>query len=184
MAYISLPDENLPGIRGLMNYRPETAKPLNELAEVLLQGPSSLTKGERELIASYVSSLNDCKFCASTHGAIAKHHLNDGELVKQVQKDPDKADISPKIKALLKIATKVQKSGCDVTKEDIENVRAEDATDKEIHDTVLIAAAFCMYNRYVDGLGTYAPDDESIYDQIGSYRAKVGYLAPNNNLQQ
>ncbi len=182
MAYISLPDENLPGIRGLMAYRPETAKPLNELAEVLLQGPSTLAKGERELIASYVSSLNNCKFCASSHGAIAKHHLDDGELVKQVWTDPDQADISPKLKALLKIAAKVQNSGLDVTKEDIENARAEDAADQEIHDMVLIAAAFCMYNRYVDGLGTHAPDDESIYDQIGAYRAKVGYLAPINEL--
>lgn len=184
MAYITLPDESMPGIRGLMNYSPETAKPLNELAQVLLQGPSSLSKGERELIATYVSSLNDCKFCASTHGAIAKHHLNSGELVKQVKSDPDQAHISSRLKALLKIAAKVQKSGRDVSEQDIENARAENATDREIHDTVLIAAAFCMYNRYVDGLGTHAPDDENIYDQIGAYRSKAGYLAPNNKLQE
>jgi uncharacterized peroxidase-related enzyme len=183
MAYISLP-ENLPGIRGLMHYRPETALPLNRLVEVLLQSPSTLSKGERELIATYVSSLNECQFCASTHGAIAKHHLKDAELVKQVKANPDQAAISDKLKALLRIAAKVHKSGKEVTEEDIANARGENATDQEIHDTVLIAAAFCMYNRYVDGLGTHAPDDESIYDQIGAYRAENGYLAPNNTLRK
>jgi len=181
MAYIPLPND-MPGIRGLMHYCPETALPLNKLVEVLLQSSSSLSKGERELIATYVSSLNKCQFCASIHGAIAKHHLNDAELVKQVQTDPEQATISNKLKALLKIAAKVQKSGKEVTEKDIANARHENATDKEIHDTVLIAAAFCMYNRYVDGLGTHVPDNESIYDQIGAYRAENGYLAPNNTL--
>lgn len=182
MAYIKL-NNDAPGIRGLMLYRPETAEPLNQLAEVLLQGPSTLSKGERELIATYVSSLNECTFCASTHGAIAKHHLNDGDLVAQVKKDPKNASISTKLKALLQIAGKVQQSGQDVTRQDIDKARQEGADDKEIHDTVLIGAAFCMYNRYVDGLGTRAPEDENIYDQIGAYRAKVGYLAPNNTLK-
>ena len=183
MAYIKL-DNNAPGIRGLMLYRPETAEPLNQLAEVLLQGPSSLSKGERELIATYVSNLNECMFCASTHGAIAKHHLNDADLVKQIIADPQNASISLKLKALLQIAGKVQQGGKNVTEQDIENARQANADDREIHDTVLIAAAFCMYNRYVDGLGTHAPDDENIYDQIGAYRAKAGYLAPNNELKE
>ncbi|HKK45551.1 MAG TPA: peroxidase-related enzyme [Balneolaceae bacterium] len=182
MAFIPLPDD-MPGIRGLMHYRPETALPLNRLVEVLLQSSSTLSKGERELIATYVSNLNKCKFCASIHGAIAKHHLNDEEMVTQVKKNPDEASVSSKLKALLRIAAKVQKSGRDVTEEDIDNARKEGASDIEIHDAVLIAAAFCMFNRYVDGLGTYAPDDQSIYDQIGAYRAENGYLAPNNTIK-
>lgn len=182
MAHIPLP-EGMPGIRGLMTFRPETAFPLNQLVEVLLQGPSTLTKGERELIASYVSNLNECKYCASTHGAVAKYHLGDADVVKQVAGNPEQAPISSKLKALLRVAAKVQKSGRNVTDEDIQNARGEGATDVEIHDAVLIAAAFCMFNRYVDGLGTTAPDDQSTYDQVGAYRAAKGYLAPNNKLK-
>ena len=182
MAHIPLPHD-MPGIRGLMAFRPETAEPLNHLVEVLLQGPSALSKGERELIAAYVSGLNECAFCASTHGAIAKHHLGDGALVESVIKDPDRAEISPKLKALLQIAAKVQKDGRRVSDDDVQAARKEGATDIEIHDAVLIAAAFCMFNRYVDGLGTSEPDDPSVYDQIGSYRAAHGYLAPNNTIR-
>lgn len=182
MAHISVP-EDMPGIRGLMAYRPETALPLNQLVEVLLQGPSTLSKGERELIATYVSSRNACTFCAATHGAIAKHHLQDGDLVRQVAADPETAPISPKLKALMRIAALVQEGGRRVTDADVAAARAEGATDIEIHDTVLIAAAFCMFNRYVDGLATWAPDDsDAIYDRIGAFRAEHGYLAPNNPL--
>ncbi|HET6569253.1 MAG TPA: peroxidase-related enzyme [Rhodothermales bacterium] len=181
MAHVPVP-EGMPGIRGLMAYRPETALPLNHLVEVLLQGPSPLTKGERELIATYVSSLNRCKFCASTHGAVARHHLNDAAVVQRVIEDPEAAEISPKLKALMRIAARVQQGGRTVTDADVATARAEGATDVEIHDAVLIAAAFCMFNRYVDGLATSAPDDPSIYDQIGSYRAANGYLAPSKPL--
>lgn len=181
MAHVPVPD-GMPGIRGLMAYRPETALPLNQLVEVLLQGPSTLTKGERELIATYVSSLNRCTFCASTHGAVAKHHLNDADVVQQVREDPESAPISPKLKALMRIAAKVQQGGRGVTDDDVAAAHALGATDVEVHDTVLIAAAFCMFNRYVDGLATWAPDDTSIYDQIGAFRAANGYLAPSKPL--
>ena len=118
MAYIQLP-EGLPGIRGAMAFRPETAKPLNELVEILLHAPNSLTPGERELIATYVSSENDCYYCQTIHGAIAAASLNDDEaLVKKVKHDFQNADISPKLKALLVIAGQVQKGGKHVTAED------------------------------------------------------------------
>jgi uncharacterized peroxidase-related enzyme len=182
MAHIPVP-EGMPGIRGLMAFRPETALPLNQLVEVLLQGPSTLSKGERELIATYVSSRNRCAYCAAAHGAIAKAHLGDGDVVRQVAADPEAAPVSAKLKALLRIAGKVQEGGRRVSEADVAAARAEGATDVEIHDTVLIAAAFCMYNRYVDGLATWAPDDEALYDRIGAYRAEHGYLAPNNPLK-
>lgn len=176
MAYISLPNE-YPGIRSLMMYRPETALPLNELAQVLLRGPSTLTPGERETIASYVSKRNDCKYCSSTHGAIARHLLDDqAETVQQVWDDVDSAGVSDKLKALLRIAGTVQESGKSVTQSLIQVAKETGASDQEIHDTVLIAAAFCMFNRYVDGLGTWAPDDPDLYDKIGKQRAKEGYM--------
>lgn len=177
MTHIPVP-EGMPGIRGPMMFRPETALPLNMLAEVLLQGPSTLSKGERELIGTYVSNLNQCKYCATMHGAVASHHLGDAGVVKQVWGDPEAAPISAKLKTLLRIAGKVQEGGRRVTDEDVAAAKAEGATDIEIHDTVLIAAAFCMFNRYVDGLATWAPDDQSIYDQIGAQRAEQGYLTP------
>jgi uncharacterized peroxidase-related enzyme len=178
MPHISLP-EHLPGIRAAMAFRPETAKPLNELAEVLLHDRNNtLAPVERELIATYVSYLNECHYCQTSHGAIAAAYLNDDhELVKRVKADFQYADISSKLKSLLVIAAKVQKGGKHVTSEDVAATRALGATDKEIHDTVLIAAAFCMYNRYVDGLATNQPIDETPYFERGKQVARDGYIA-------
>jgi uncharacterized peroxidase-related enzyme len=165
MAYIQV-REDLPGIRGLMVFRPETAEPLNQLADFLLRGPNTLSPGERELIATFVSSLNDCFFCQTVHGAVAACHLDNNEqLVRDVKTDPEHAAVSEKLKALLAIARKLQRGGKEVTTEDIRRARSCGATDMEIHDAVLIAAAFCMFNRYVDGLGTWAPTDLDIYRQ-------------------
>ncbi|MEO8147255.1 MAG: peroxidase-related enzyme [Bacteroidia bacterium] len=177
MAHIKLP-EGLPGIRGPMAFRPETAKPLNELAEVLLRDDNnSLTRGERELIATYVSSLNDCFFCQNAHGGIAQHYLQcDIAFIDGVKKDFQSAIISEKMKTLLAIAASVQQSGKNVTTEQIEDARKQGATDLEIHDTVLIAAAFCMFNRYIDGLGTTAPADRNYYINRGKQRAEEGYI--------
>jgi uncharacterized peroxidase-related enzyme len=178
MAHIDLPAD-MPGIRALMTFRPETAQPINQLVEVLLQGPSTLTKGEREMIATHVSTLNECRYCASIHGAIARAHLgDDAPLVDQVARDPESAPVSHKQQALLRIATRVQQSGRRVSEFDVAAARAEGATDLEIHDTVLIAAVFCMANRYVDGLATWAPDDPEIYARAGAFRAANGYLVP------
>jgi uncharacterized peroxidase-related enzyme len=177
MAHIRLP-EGLHGIRGLMAFRPETAKPLNELAEILLHAPNSLTPAEREMIATYVSSENDCYFCQTVHGAIAAAHLGgDEELVRCVKVDFKQAAISEKLKALLVIAGRVQMGGKQVTSTDIDAARAAGAADIEIHDTVLIAAAFCMYNRYVDGLDTWQPHDEQLYRERGKKTAKEGYVS-------
>ncbi|HZP07010.1 MAG TPA: peroxidase-related enzyme [Terracidiphilus sp.] len=175
MAHIALP-EGLPGISGGFAFRPETAKPMRELAHILLHESNSLTPGERELIASHVSSRNDCHFCYSSHAAAASSHLGDAALVEKVKLDYANAPISPKLKALLAIAGKVQQDGKLVTAADVEAARKEGATDLEIHDTVLIAAAFSMYNRYVDGLDTWQPRDAGMYAQMGQQLAEHGYL--------
>ncbi len=176
MPHIALP-EGMQGIRGALAFRPETAKPLNELVEVLLHAPNSLSPGERELIATYVSSRNDCYFCQTMHGAIAAASLNDDEdIVRQVKSDFMGAEISSKLKALLTIAGKVQMGGKHVTEQDVANARAAGATDVEIHDAVLIAAAFCMFNRYVDGLATWQPVDDELYRERGKKVAREGYV--------
>lgn len=178
MAHIALP-EGLPGITGGFAFRPETAKPLRELAHILLHEPGSLTLGERELIATYVSSQNDCYFCQTSHGAAAAAHLGGEQVVKQVKTDFQSAPVTPKLKALLKIAGKVQQGGKNVTSDDVAEARSQGATDLEIHDAVLIAAAFCMYNRYVDGLGTWQPQDETMYAEMGKQLAEHGYRQPS-----
>jgi len=151
---------------------------MRELAEVLLRGPNTLTSGEREIIASYVSSQNDCYFCHASHRAAAANHLDgDYEMVDAVREDPETAPVTPKLRALLAIAAKVARSGLDVGPADVERARSEGATDVEIHDTVLIAAAFSMFNRYVDGLATWTPrDDHELYDVMGKRMADQGYI--------
>ncbi|MGM1062896.1 carboxymuconolactone decarboxylase family protein [Saccharothrix sp. Mg75] len=181
MAHIHLDvDEAVfPGIAGLFRFRPETAGPLNELAEVLLRGPSSLSRGERELVAAHVSGLNECSFCRDSHSAFAAAQLDGGaELVRLVRADPATAPIGGKLRALLDIAGAVRKSGKEVTADLVEAARARGATDLEIHDTVLIAAAFCMFNRYVDGLGTVVPDDPAEYDHVARGIVEHGYTRP------
>ena len=176
MAHITLKNEKLPGIVGLLDYRPEIAAPLLLLAETLLRGPSSLSSGEREIIASSVSYWNECHFCHTSHGAAAAAHLDsDLSLIDEIKVELPNVELSKKFRALLEIAHQVQKGGKNVTSSYIENARSMGATDLEIHDTVLIAAAFCMYNRYVDGLSTWAPVPNEAYQEMGERMAKIGY---------
>jgi len=126
-----------------------------------------------------VSSRNGCYFCQASHAAAASCHLGDAAVVEQVKTDFLSAPVSEKLKALLKIAGKVQQDGKLVTPADVEAARKQGATDIEIHDTVLIAAAFCMFNRYVDGLGTWQPRNPEMYAQMGRHLADEGYKEPS-----
>lgn len=176
MAFINL-ENDLPGIRGPMVYSPETGNALNELAEILLHDDdNTLSRGDREMIGAYVSSLNDCFYCQNVHGALAQHYYAcDMQLIDDIKQNFQSTSISQKLKALLVIAGSVQKGGKHVTTEQIQHAKSLGATDKEIHDTVLIAAAFCMFNRYVDGLNTWAPQDRQVYVDRAPMRAKEGY---------
>lgn len=176
MPHIELKSE-LPGIISLLEYSPITASPLNALAQVLLRGESTLTEGERELIAGYVSSKNDCNFCCNSHISAANYFFNSTiSFQNGILKGLEEINLSSKMHELLNIASKVQQGGKKVTEEDIEKAKSSGATDKEIHDTVLIAAAFCMYNRYVDGLATFQPTEKELYDEIGERIGKNGYF--------
>jgi uncharacterized peroxidase-related enzyme len=177
MAHIKVP-EGVPGIRSLVLFRPETGKPLYGLAQVLLRGESPLTPPERELIAAYVSSRNECGFCMNSHAAAARCLYGDEkDVVDATLRNMRRAPVSEKMKALLHIAGKVQISGKEVMPEDIEKAREQGADDREIHDTVLIAAAFSMFNRYVDGLASWTPEDPAVYEEMGRRMAK-GYVLP------
>ena len=177
MAHIDVP-EGVPGIRSLVMFRPETGKYLYDLAQVLLRGESPLSQADRELIAAYVSKRNDCFFCMSSHAAAARCLYGDDEaIVDDVLKDIKRSAISEKLKALLHVAGKVQILGKEVTSDDINAAKKEGATDKEIHDTVLIAAAFCMFNRYVDGLASLTPTDPEAFKEMGKGMV-AGYNLP------
>ncbi|QDK38640.1 carboxymuconolactone decarboxylase family protein [Bdellovibrio sp. NC01] len=176
MPHIKL-DNQFPGIVGLMEYRPETGRALRGLAHALLVEDSSLSRAERELIASYVSWLNECQFCCRSHSAVASALLDgDKSIVEQVKRDYKTADISDKMKALLEIAGQVQKKALGVSPEMMAKARAAGASDACIHDAVLVASAFCMFNRYVDGLATFAPAEEHAYDMMAVRLKNEGYL--------
>lgn len=178
MAHIKVP-EGVPGIRSLVMFRPETGKHLYDLAQVLLRNESPLTPAERELIATHVSTRNDCVFCASSHAAAARELFGDGkEVVDCVITDVNTAPLTPKMRALLTIAGKVQINGKEVKPEDVAEARKHGAVDRDIHDTVLIAATFSMFNRYVDGLATMTPTDPKAYEEMGKRMTTVGYVLP------
>jgi len=174
MPYIPL-EEHLPGITGLLEYRKDTAAPIRELTQFLLRGPSTLTEGERELIATIVSHRNECNFCTAAHTAAADILLEEEETSAKVKQDIATAPVSEKMKALLTIASLTRESGKRVTAEVIDKAKAAGATDVEIHDTVLIAALFCLYNRYVDGLATALPDENNYYNVLAERLVNHGY---------
>ena len=179
MPYIPL-EENLPGITGLLNYRKDTALPIRQLTQILLRGESTLTEGERELIATKVSYGNECRFCTAAHTAAADHLLGETETSDAIKTDLANAPVSEKMKALLTIASAVQVNGKNVTQSMIDRARAEGATDLEIHDTVLISALFSLYNRYVDGLASVTPAEPAFYDRLAGILVKNGYLPSEN----
>jgi uncharacterized peroxidase-related enzyme len=174
MPYIPL-EEHLPGITGLLEYDKVAAAPIRELTQILLRGESTLTEGERELIATVVSNGNQCRFCTAAHTAAADILLGENETSHHVKTNIANAPVSDKMKTLLTIASMVRENGKAVTKEAIEKAKAEGATDIEIHDTVLIAALFSLYNRYVDGLATLTPTDPEFYKGLGERLKNHGY---------
>lgn len=177
MPHIQL-EEHLPGVTGLLEYRKDAAEPLRELTQILLRGPNSLTEAERELIATAVSAKNECVYCTTSHAAAADAYLGESTTTNAVRTDASQASVSPKMKALLTIALQVQESGKSVTAEAIASAKAEGATNLEIHDTVMIAALFCFYNRWVDGLATIAPADPTYYNDMAQRLKDKGYYRP------
>jgi uncharacterized peroxidase-related enzyme len=179
MPHIPL-DENLPGITGLLNYRQDTALPIRQLTQILLRGESTLTEGERELIATVTSQGNKCEFCTAAHTAAADVLLGERETAEKVKNDPENAPVSQKMKALLEIARRTQADARTVSAELADKAKQAGATDLEIHDTVLIAALFCLYNKYVDGLASVTPTEPAFYDRLANILKTSGYLPSAN----
>src|SRR5690349_18071343 len=133
MPHISIED-HLPGITGLLEYRKDSAQPIRDLTQFLLRGPSTLTEGERELIATIVSHNNQCRFCTSAHTAAVDLLLGECNTALAVKENIETAPVSEKMKALLTIAKQVQQSGKAVTEQSITRAKNAGATDIEIHD--------------------------------------------------
>lgn len=175
MAHVKLNGSG-PGIIGLLETFPESARPLNELAETLLRAPSPLSRSDRELIAAYVSRRNGCEFCSRSHAEAARAQWPGSAEVVDEALNEDFSALSPLLRALLRIANEVQASVGPVSDSSLTAAREVGACDRMIHDTVLISAAFCMYNRYVDGLATIAIENDSAYVEIGKMLATSGYI--------
>ena len=174
MPHIEL-EAHLPGITGLLEYRKDTGEPIRVLTQIILRGPSTLTEAERELLATVVSHDNECRFCTAAHAATVDMLLGESETSVKVKQDIATAPVSEKMKALLTIAALTGKSGRLVTPEVIAKAKAEGATDLEIHDTVLIAALFSLYNRYVDGMATAMPENDSYFTVLADRLVNHGY---------
>lgn len=173
MPHIPLPP-HLPGITGLLEYRQDTAEPIRGLTQLILRGESTLTFAERELIASLVSHRNECRFCTAAHSAVTDVLIGESDTCTLVKENYETAPVSDKMKALLHIAALTQRGGRFVTESAVTRAKNAGASDLEIHDTVLIAALFCFYNKYVDGLATQLPDDPAYFKALGE-RIAVSY---------
>ncbi|MGZ3943884.1 MAG: carboxymuconolactone decarboxylase family protein [Mucilaginibacter sp.] len=174
MPHIEL-ESHLPGITGLLEYRKDTGQPIRDLTQILMRGSSTLTEGERELIATIVSHGNQCRFCTTAHTAAADLLLGEKTTTQIMKEDIESAPVSEKMKALLTIAVATGKNGKLVTPEMVARAKAGGATDAELHDTVLIAALFSLYNRYVDGMATAMPDNDAYFDTLADRIVHHGY---------
>jgi uncharacterized peroxidase-related enzyme len=151
----SLPAE--PVMRDLYKSQPATCKPLGELTEAAMRGPSPFTQGERELIAAYVSGLNACVYCHTTHVGVAAACGVDPELFKALLGDLDSAPIAEKMKPILRYARKLTQTPARMTEADAAAVYDAGWGDDALYSTVLVTALFNFYNRFVDGVGLALP---------------------------
>ena len=175
MAHVTL-NSDLPGITGLLNTWPLPGEPIRDLTQYILRGENSLSEGERELIASMVCVGNSCQFCSNAHIAAAARYIGSKETVNAILQQPFGGEVDNRIAHLLEISGAVGISGSLVTESMIESAKQAGATDLEIHDTIMIAALFSFYNRYVDGLATDLPENESYYEMLADRLTTSGYV--------
>lgn len=174
----------LPGITGLLEERLDSAEHIRDATHALLRGPSSMSEGERELVATLVSSRNECRFCTNAHAYTAARYDGGMDLVQRVVSDHTSAPVSERMHALLEIASLVQGDARMVNDATIARAREAGANDLDIHDTVLTAAMFCFYNRYVDGLASQYPENESYFETLAERLTTTGYMRKGLDVQK
>jgi uncharacterized peroxidase-related enzyme len=180
----SLPD--VPGIGAAMRLTPGLGIHLRGLADELLVHDypgATLRRFEREMLATAVSAANDCFFCMDSHGAFAtalleRHGATELTPLIDVVKGGASDGFDPKMRALLHIARTVRKDPLELTAEDVEAALRAGGTDADVQLAVLIASAFSMYNRLVDGLRARTPAATEAYHARAGEIADNGYSAP------
>ena len=179
-----LPD--VPGIGAAMRLTPNLGLHLRGLADELLVHDfpgATLRRDERELLATAVSAANDCFFCMDSHGAFATALLERGDATERVPlvdvvKTGSSDGLDPKMQALLRIARTVRRDPLQLTSENVAAAHDAGASDADVQLAVLIAAAFSMYNRMVDGFRARTPGDPAAYRERATEIAERGYSAP------
>lgn len=167
----------LPGIVALFAFSPETAKPMSELAERLLRDEHpSLSRGERELIVAGVSMMNNTEFCMRSHEAFAKYNFEkEGRPFEGLSKENATPGSRQNYIVAIAVLT-AQNDPAEVKRASLEAIEKELLTEREIHDIVLIASAFCMYNRYVSCLDAPVPQEDAAYEAMAERIYNEGYI--------
>lgn len=168
----SMPDASLIDI--FLAY-PEFARPLHEFAQQLMRGPSPFTEQERELIAAYVSGLNQCQFCRASHIEVGRHYGTPDDLVDHLLKGIDSAPIAGRFKPVLSYVRLLTLAPGRVTKSDVHALYAAGWDDTALSHAALVCAFFSFMNRWVDGLGIEA--DPAVVRRAGEMLNRKGYAA-------
>ncbi len=152
----SLPEQAV--MRDLYRTHPGTCKPLGELTEAAMRGPSPFTQAQRELIAAYVSGLSTCTYCYGTHVGVAEACGVAPDLIKALLIDIKTAPLEARMKPILRYARNLTLSPARVTEADAAAVYEVGWGDDALYSTVLVTALFNFYNRLVEGVGLALPD--------------------------
>jgi uncharacterized peroxidase-related enzyme len=179
-----LPD--VPGIGAAMRLTPELGLHLRGLADAVLVHDypgATITRAEREMLATALSASNDCFYCMDSHAEHASAVLErDGGTERAALLEDLKLGalhgLDRKMQALVQIARTVGRRSRDLSAEDVEAARAAGATDADVQLAVLIASAFSMYNRLVDGFRARTPTNPEAYRERAAEIAEHGYSPP------
>ena len=158
---------------------PEATRPLLSYHEVLMRGESPLSAAERELIAAYVSSLNNCNYCRAVHSQTAVALGMSGEVLANVISNPQNTDIDPHMRPGLDFIRKLTLSPCEIAAEDVDAIFAAGWDERAVHDATAICGLFNLMNRLVNGLGIEAPES---YTKLAAQRLAQGGYAQLLNL--
>ena len=172
MPYLkSLPEDAV--LLQVFRAYPDTARPLLDYHELVMRGPSPFTVAERELIAAYVSGVNECGYCHGVHTATAEAFGLPEGLLEALLSDLDTAPVDDKTRAVLRYVGKLTTSLSRLTDEDAAAVLAAGWEERALHDAVIVCALFNFMNRMVNGLGIKA--DDTYFALSGKRLRDVGY---------
>ncbi len=160
---------------------PEIAKPLHDLAEVLMRGPSALGAGERELIGAYVSALNGCAFCRDAHLAAAERFGIDPAVLDQLLAGIEEANVAPGLKPLLRYLRKLNAAPAEIARADVDAVLAAGWDERTLIQATSVCGLFNLMNRIVEGLGIEA--DPKVAAMAGRMLYETGYGGLNELLE-